>query len=202
MPRWGNRANKKFALAPEGQAYCSKCDSYKPHADFSANKLKHEGRCIHCKACVHKNYQKHRADRVLKDKTKNYGISAKDYVELLEKQGHVCAICGEPETRIHRGSLASFSVDHDHETGKVRGLLCGTCNHGLGYFRDDVELMKNAIEYLNYNGSKPKRKKHDAQMVSKATSQHENLNRIAKGMPKILVGSESDIENLPLFATN
>ena len=198
----GQRANPRFSQAIEGHAYCSKCDSYKLNSDFTANKHTEAGRYMHCKKCVRKNYDKHKADRVLKDKTRNYGISAKEYVELLEKQGHVCAICGEPETRIHKGSLASFSVDHDHETGKVRGLLCGTCNHGLGYFRDDVELMNNAIEYLNYNGSKPKRKKHDAKMVSKSTSQNENLNRIAKGMPKILVGSESDIENLPLFAMN
>lgn len=198
----GQRANPRFYQAPEGQSYCSKCDSYKPNNDFTANKHTEAGRYMHCKTCVNKNYRKHQADRVLQDKTKNYGISAKEYVELLEKQGHVCAICGEPETRIHRGTLASFSVDHDHETGKIRGLLCGTCNHGLGYFRDDVELMKSAIEYLDRNGSKPKRKRHDTQVVNKSTLQNENLSRIAKGMPKILVGNDSDIENLPLFAMN
>lgn len=72
----------------------------------------------------------------------NYGISVKEYDLMFEKQGGCCAICGKPS--IER----ALSTDHDHETGKVRGLLCRNCNLALGHFKDDVSLMKRAIEYL------------------------------------------------------
>lgn len=60
---------------------------------------------------------------------------------LLEQQSGVCAICGKPDKR-------KLSIDHCHETGAIRGLLCRRCNLGLGCFGDDVEALKKAIEYL------------------------------------------------------
>ena len=70
-----------------------------------------------------------------------YKLSLERYLEMVEEQENVCAICGRTtETRLY--------VDHDHETGKVRGLLCQACNCGLGMFRDDFNLLKTAMEYL------------------------------------------------------
>lgn len=74
---------------------------------------------------------------------KKYGITVEDYVRMLVEQNGRCAICLSE----YPGPNA-FHVDHDHATGKVRGLLCTRCNPGLGYFRDDPELLARAIEYL------------------------------------------------------
>jgi len=68
-----------------------------------------------------------------------------DYYALLEKQNGCCAICG-----IHFDECCNkLSVDHDHETGKVRELLCNNCNVGLGNFKERVYLLESAIKYLN-----------------------------------------------------
>lgn len=78
----------------------------------------------------------------------DYGISAEDYAQMLLEQGGVCAICGLPETFIRWGKVSQLCVDHDHETGKVRGLLCHNCNRVLGYIQDDLTWLSSATEYL------------------------------------------------------
>lgn len=72
-----------------------------------------------------------------------YGLTSKDYVEILEIQGGVCAICRKVNRRERR-----LVLDHDHATGRVRGLLCDDCNLGLGRFKDSPETMVAAIAYL------------------------------------------------------
>jgi hypothetical protein len=74
-----------------------------------------------------------------------YGLSEGDFFALLEKQGDACAICGSAEWP---GKHRVPHVDHCHETGKVRGLLCSNCNHGLGKFRDDPDRLRAAARYL------------------------------------------------------
>lgn len=74
-----------------------------------------------------------------------YGISGDDYEKILALQGGVCAICRKACTRTGSGRLC---VDHDHESGQVRGLLCFKCNVGIGHLADDVELLKGAVSYL------------------------------------------------------
>ena len=74
---------------------------------------------------------------------RRYGISLVEYQRLLQRQDGACAICREP---CRTG--ARLSVDHSHETGEVRGLLCRNCNAGLGQFRDRVDLLRTAAEYL------------------------------------------------------
>lgn len=75
---------------------------------------------------------------------KKYGIVKSDYLALKEKQNHKCAICEAEEVNLKTGLL----VDHDHDTGAVRGLLCHHCNAGIGMLRDNITVMKSAIEYL------------------------------------------------------
>ena len=79
---------------------------------------------------------------------KRYGLSLADYDRLLEQQAGGCAICGGVTMWRGEGRL---SVDHDHETGEVRGLLCSPCNTGLGHFHDDAERLRRAIIYLEGN---------------------------------------------------
>lgn len=77
-----------------------------------------------------------------------YGIDAEVYVALLERQGAACAICGKSAVMSGRALLC---VDHDHVTGRVRGLLCGNCNSGLGMFGETSELLRLAAAYLDRN---------------------------------------------------
>jgi hypothetical protein len=72
---------------------------------------------------------------------KAYGITMNDYDNMLRQQLSGCSICGET------GKL--LGIDHDHQTGKVRELLCNKCNRALGFFNDDTVLLTNAIKYLN-----------------------------------------------------
>lgn len=76
----------------------------------------------------------------------NYGITHEYYEELLRCQNGVCAICGNGH--VGRNNASHFAVDHDHSSGKIRGLLCSKCNMGIGYFGDDIAKLQNAIEYL------------------------------------------------------
>lgn len=78
---------------------------------------------------------------------RKYGVSAEDWGGLYDRQLGRCAICLTPlsETKVH--------VDHDHSTGAVRGLLCSTCNPGLGFFKDDPAVLLRAAEYLIEQGS-------------------------------------------------
>lgn len=71
----------------------------------------------------------------------NYGITEEEYALMLENQDRRCAIC-------HKKTSKRLHVDHDHKTGKIRGLLCQKCNHGLGQFNDDTDLLHRASEYL------------------------------------------------------
>jgi hypothetical protein len=74
---------------------------------------------------------------------RTYGLSADEVDEMLDAQNGGCAICGARPER-----LASMHIDHDHEHGHLRGLLCVSCNQGLGQFRDDAALLLRAIVYL------------------------------------------------------
>lgn len=85
---------------------------------------------------------------------RKFGISLEEYESLLESQGGVCSICfsKDPKTKTRSGVSPNFAVDHDHSTGAVRGLLCGFCNSGLGFFQDDKERLRAAISYLSHHG--------------------------------------------------
>lgn len=77
---------------------------------------------------------------------RKFGITEAEYRERLAQQGGRCAICGSDDPRSKRTRL--FCVDHDHSTGKVRGLLCVSCNAMLGAINDSVERLQAGIEYL------------------------------------------------------
>lgn len=81
-------------------------------------------------------------------------ISEDTYNYLMRKQKGVCVICRKPETILHRKDnvehrfVRRLATDHCHKTGKVRGLLCGACNRGIGLFRDNPKLLRIAAKYL------------------------------------------------------
>jgi hypothetical protein len=74
-----------------------------------------------------------------------YGINIEQYDKMLQEQEGCCKICKIPHTSLRK----RMAVDHCHSTGKVRGLLCDSCNKGLGHFKDDLELLSKAIDYLS-----------------------------------------------------
>ncbi len=97
------------------------------------------GGCI-CKQCHRKKVWEEQQG------LRTFGITQKDYKEMLLKQNHQCLICGKHhENKRHE----RLYVDHDHKTDKIRGLLCHDCHVGLGNFKDDKILLQKAIDYLN-----------------------------------------------------
>lgn len=82
---------------------------------------------------------------------KLYGLDPDKYEKILESQNGVCAICGKPETSKTRNGIRKMSVDHNHQTGKVRSLLCRNCNMAIGNFKEDVEILKKAVAYLEFH---------------------------------------------------
>lgn len=133
---------------------CSKCKEIKPADGFYVNKKAKSGLSSQCRACCVQNSKRwldrnggasYNSAKKRKQYLRNYGITEEDYQSLLEAQGGVCAICGGTDWS---GSKGTPSIDHCHESGKVRGLLCMGCNVALGRFKDDIELLARAIEYL------------------------------------------------------
>jgi hypothetical protein len=101
-------------------------DAFHRHKTFS------DGRNIYCKNCR----KRRGADTHIK---RTYGLTRTELDALVAAQGGLCAIC-ETNPAVH--------VDHDHVTGKIRGVLCFTCNVALGQLKDDVALFRKAIDYL------------------------------------------------------
>lgn len=73
---------------------------------------------------------------------RKYGISEKDYTQMVASQSNKCALCGRPPRKNR------LSIDHDHKTGKIRGLLCAPCNRALGVLGDSVDGLGKAVDYL------------------------------------------------------
>lgn len=107
-----------------------------------------------CKDCYVKKQQENYDP--LKKRNENlkrcYGITLNEYNEMLEKQNGKCAICGTTETKGRKsgrgGGADVFAVDHCHDTGDVRGLLCHSCNRAMGLLGDNTHILQNMIEYL------------------------------------------------------
>lgn len=124
---------------------CPTCQKTKPIEDFPRNATAEDGRGAYCKPCHsvqgRENRTKNHGSRGYHLK-RRYGITQEDFNKILEQQQGACAICdtGAGEKPWH--------VDHDHSTGRVRGILCHSCNTGLGNFKDDPEVLRKALEYL------------------------------------------------------
>ncbi len=111
------------------QKHCPACNTVRPKSEFSNRAGAKDGKQGRCKSCF-RIYQRART----------YGLSEKHFRLLLESQNYECAICGKKDR--------SMVVDHNHETGKVRGLLCSPCNTGIGMLQDSVEIINRAVGYL------------------------------------------------------
>jgi hypothetical protein len=90
--------------------------------------------------------QRERLQIVRRKREREFGLTHEEFLVLLDAQGGVCAICGNDND-----GPRQLSIDHDHVTGQVRGLLCDRCNPMLGYARDNTAVLEAAIEYLKGN---------------------------------------------------
>jgi hypothetical protein len=98
-------------------------------------------------------YERHRERRLAGQRFQNYRCTHEEYAAMLDAQSGKCAICGREETATRNGRVKQLSVDHDHVTGRIRALLCGGCNVGLGAFQNNPAALAAAIEYLKLHGS-------------------------------------------------
>lgn len=112
---------------------CYKCKNEKPLTEFNKSSNLKSGHRYICRDCR----STHRA--IIRS-------AEKDYETLLANQNGCCRICGKTE----KENGKRLSIDHNHSTHQVRGLLCQSCNTGLGAFKDDCTLLDNAIEYLKW----------------------------------------------------
>lgn len=144
---------------------CLRCKEEKPSSEFYKDLRCKDGLQPLCKVCngaaanashdrnreeINRRARLRDASHPERKKAKNklrrwsrYKITETDYLRMVERQGGVCAICGEPPT-----SGKTLCIDHDHKTGRLRKLLCDPCNMALGLFTDSIFKLNSAINYL------------------------------------------------------
>lgn len=128
-------------MATRAQKQCRRCGVTKPTTEYNRDNTRaRDGLHSYCREC-------NKARALIYTRIKRYGVTPEMYAEMVKRQGGRCAICGTDQPT-RSGRSRQWHVDHNHETGKVRGLLCESCNHGLGRFRDSVFRLESAIRYL------------------------------------------------------
>ena len=137
----GLRSECKLCAALYDSTRDPKLIKLRCHNWYVNNKTINKDRCYQWN---HDNPKK-RKSHVLKH---TYNITIEEYDNLLKSQNNLCAICGQSETRKLKNKICQLSIDHDHKTGRTRGLLCNRCNQFLGYIDDDIGKLLNAIKYL------------------------------------------------------
>ena len=130
---------------------CKVCGESKSLSLFPRDKRMKGGRRNQCKTCWEQQKLKYEVNRKRSSRERQlmmaYGITLADYDRMFQEQHGRCAICGSEDPGKHKSE--HLCVDHDHETGKVRGLLCHPCNRGLGLFKDNTNSLAAAIQYLS-----------------------------------------------------
>ena len=137
------------------EVICTKCKVSKKVTDFYKDTRRKNGITSWCRECWkiqeairrEKLGPKGRKNRKLKNL---YGINIEQYQEMLKEQNNLCAVCGNKESMVNSKSnkVQKLCVDHDHTTGKVRGLLCTACNKGLGILKDNPDIVLRGYNYL------------------------------------------------------
>lgn len=136
---------------------CPKCNYRKPKNEFYNHRSQSDGLTSYCAKCHNKHaseWKNRNPDKAKKMKRGiylkcHYKITLAEYETALANQNGVCAICLLPETqRDKNGKTRNIAIDHNHRTGKFRGLLCNGCNAGIGHFQDVPDRLRRAATYL------------------------------------------------------
>lgn len=146
-------------MSVDEQKVCSKCGITKSATPeyFHRDKRNKSGITAECKKCAKirckkwaKEINPEAAKRIIRRAglKKYYGMTIEDYDKMYFRQNGVCVTCGKPETAKNQYGIRRLAVDHNHKTGKVRGLLCTCCNRLIGLAKDDINTLKRIIEYL------------------------------------------------------
>lgn len=143
------RKPRKSRIEGRTEKYCPECQRTLPIEEFGKNRTSTDGLTAYCKPCHSKKGRLNREKKWGSTRhyhlVQRYGITAEEVDVLLEKQRGLCAICSLiPDPKLRN----PWHVDHDHSTGRVRGILCHSCNTALGNFKDDPEILRKALEYL------------------------------------------------------
>lgn len=128
---------------------CSKCKKVLPLTEFSKDKCQKNGYRPSCRDC---------SSHIRRKST--YNLDQEDYEKILDQQNERCAICGVHQNDTYHQHRRGFHVDHCHDTGVVRALLCSPCNRGIGFLKDDQDLAQKAADYLKYHNTKNKENHH------------------------------------------
>lgn len=134
--RW--KAKNDFYRLRNGgslQSWCKSCVKRAVRARYTKDEIKKKNKAFR------KRHPHDKKDRALKS---SFGISLIQYNLMLTEQGNACKICGIDQAFCNR----KLAVDHNHQTGEIRGLLCGKCNLGIGNLNDDPNLILKAANYL------------------------------------------------------
>ena len=134
---------------------CTKCKTEKPLSEYSHERAKGrkpslQPRCKTCSSEDTRNWRKSQDIDKLKDRylQRTYGVTLQWYQDTLALQHNACPLCRCAFTFHGELNADSPVVDHDHATGKVRGIICNECNRGLGYFHDNPDALRKAATYL------------------------------------------------------
>jgi hypothetical protein len=141
-------------VAEEGYSWCGRCKTFPPVENFGWDATRNQIRrtCLDCHSAEQREWRARNAGRARGYRIyQKYGITPEQYHEMWDDQDGMCRICDVelPNVLVDDGDMRSRSaVDHDHGTGKVRGLLCAPCNCAIGYMRDNPERLEAAARYL------------------------------------------------------
>lgn len=131
---------------------CPSCKKIKLLSEFQKNITRKDGHQSHCKECFRERYGRDTPEKRRKNHIESvYKIKYGDYLQIYADQNGQCAICKKQIKAIGNLDIKNGAhVDHDHHSNKIRGLLCHSCNAGIGYFEENIEVMNLAINYLEY----------------------------------------------------
>jgi hypothetical protein len=148
-------------LEERSEKWCPGCETWKQPEAFPSNVRKQDGLHYYCRVCHSKRSRERQKATYDRDKKRaknvkqNYGLSSEAYRAFVVAQGAACAACGRSEMRLdsRTGRVKNLHVDHDHETGRVRALLCHGCNAALGLLDDDPERIRLLLAYAERHQS-------------------------------------------------
>lgn len=127
-----------------GARLCPRCRVWRSEEGFGNNRT-----CQGCRDASRGYHLENIEERRLKDRLRYYNLTLEQYRELQKVQKDECAICGNPERKQHGGETYAISIDHNHETGRVRGLLCADCNLLVSRIeRIDMGLLMRVVDYI------------------------------------------------------